>query len=176
LAGQDFGDQPYLMPASGRTCLAGAGLVLRREAIMASRWIESGVLVGRCGDKLSAGEDAEIFFRIRHAGWECWYTPDLVLSHVIPEARTTLPYLRRLHRGFGEAEAFLHALSRVASPKFPDRLAAAGWSLEELHHVLARWRQGYVEFPDERPTWLIRISYALGCVLGAIRYLLTGRA
>jgi glycosyltransferase involved in cell wall biosynthesis len=176
LARQDLGDEPFRMSPTGRSCLVGAGLVVRREAIMTSGWIETRVLVGRCADGLGAGEDAEIFFRIRHAGWECWYTPNLVLSHIIPERRTGLPYLRRLHRGFGEAEAFLRALSRVPAPKFLDRLAAAGWSLGELRRVLARWPRGYVQFANERPTWLIRISYAMGCVKGAIRYLLTGRA
>jgi glycosyltransferase involved in cell wall biosynthesis len=176
LTRQELGDQPFRMSPTGRSCLVGAGLVVRREAIMTSRWIEDGVLVGRCADALGAGEDAEIFFRIRHAGWECWYTPKLVLSHIIPEMRTTLPYLRRLHHGFGKAEAFLRALSRVPSPRFSDRLAAAGWSLGELRRVLARWPRGYLQFANERPTWLIRMSYALGCVQGAIRYLLTGRA
>jgi len=175
LARQELGDQPFLLPPTGRSCLVGAGLVVRREAIMTSGWIKTGVLVGRRAEAPGAGEDAEIFFRIRHAGWECWYTPKLVLSHIIPETRTTLPYLRRLHHGFGEAEAFLHALSRVPSPRFPDRLVAAGWSLGELRRVLARWPRGYLLFANERPTWLIRISYALGCVQGAIRYLLTGR-
>jgi glycosyltransferase involved in cell wall biosynthesis len=176
LARQELGDRPFRMAPTGRTCLVGAGLVVRREAIMTSGWIEAGVLVGRCAEELGAGEDAEMFFRIRHAGWECWYTPKLVLSHVIPERRTTLPYLRRLHHGFGEAEAFLHALSRVPRPGLPHRLAAAGWSLGELRRVLARWPRGYVQFANERPTWLIRMSYALGCMRGAIRFLLTGRA
>jgi len=176
LARQELGDRPFRMSATGRACLGGAGLVLRREAVMTSGWIKDGILVGRCADRLGAGEDAEIFFRIRHAGWECWYTPNLVLSHIIPEARTTLSYLRRLHQGFGEAEAFLHALSRAPSPRFFDRIAAAGWSLGELVRVLTRWPRGYVQFIDERPTWLIRMSYALGCVRGAIRYLLTGLA
>jgi glycosyltransferase involved in cell wall biosynthesis len=176
LGRQDLGDRPICMSPNGRSCLVGAGLVVRSEAIMTSGWIEAGVLVGRCADALGAGEDAEIFFRIRHAGWECWYTPRLVLSHVISEARTSLIYLRRLHREFGQAEPFLHALSRVPSPGFLDRLAAAGWSLGELGRVLARWPRGYVQFVNERPTWLIRISYALGCMQGAVRYLLTGRA
>lgn len=176
LARQEFGDRELCLSSNDRNCLVGAAFVVRREAIFASGWLESGVLVGRCGEKLNAGEDAEIFYRIRHAGWECWYTPQLVLSHIIPEKRTTLPYLRRLHRGFGEAEPFLLALSRAARPTFADRLAVAGWTLAEVTRVLARWPQGYVRFPSERPMWLIRISHATGCLTGALRYLLTGRA
>jgi glycosyltransferase involved in cell wall biosynthesis len=176
LARQDFGGQEVRMSSNSRSCLVGAAFVVRREAIVASGWLESGVLVGRCGESLGAGEDAEIFFRIRHAGWECWYTPKLVLSHIIPEKRTTLPYLRRLHHGFGEAEPFLRALSRTPHARFADRLAAAAWTLGEMARVLMRWPHGYVRFTNERPTWLIRMSYATGCLSGALRYLITGRA
>jgi glycosyltransferase involved in cell wall biosynthesis len=176
LARQDLGDRDLLMLSTGRSCLVGAAFVVRREAIAESGWLESGVLVGRCGEELGAGEDAEIFFRIRHAGWECWYTPKLVLSHVIPERRTTLPYLRRLHRGFGEAEPFLLALSRSRQPTLSDRLKVLTWTLGEMTQVLVRWPKGYVRYAEERPTWLIRISYALGCMAGAIRFLVTGRS
>jgi glycosyltransferase involved in cell wall biosynthesis len=175
LARQDLGDQTIELP-SGRRCLVGAGFAVRRNAIVSSRWLECGVLVGRCGDRLGAGEDAEIFFRIRNAGWQCWYTPSLVLSHLIPQSRTTLPYLQRLHRGFGEAEAFLQALSRAPRPTWRDRLAAVRWSVKEATAVAGGWRQAYVKYPKEWPTWLIRKSHAMGCVSGAIRYLLTGSA
>jgi cellulose synthase/poly-beta-1,6-N-acetylglucosamine synthase-like glycosyltransferase len=175
LARQDLGDQAMQMPCTGRRCLVGAGFAVRRDAILASQWLECGVLVGRCRERLGAGEDAEIFFRIRNAGWECWYTPDLVLSHAIPPSRTTLAYLRRLHRGFGEAEAFLLALSRVPLPTWRDRFAAARWSFNEVKDVIAS-RRTAVERPNEWPTWLIRKSYAAGCISGALRYLITGRA
>src|SRR5271165_4691357 len=54
LARQDWGDRPYCMPLAGRNYPVGAGLVLRREAMLASRWIEFGVLSGRCAEHLSA--------------------------------------------------------------------------------------------------------------------------
>ena len=176
LARQDLGNQRLCLSSKDRTCLVGAAFVLRREAIVASGWLESGVLVGRCGEYLGAGEDAEIFYRVRHAGWECWYVPQLVLSHVVPVDRTTLPYLRRLHQGFGEAEPFLLSLSRSAHPTFFDRVAVVGWTFGEITRVLARWPKGYVCSSGERPTWLIRMSHAMGCLAGALRYLITGRA
>jgi glycosyltransferase involved in cell wall biosynthesis len=174
LARQDWGDRPHRLPSTGRKYPIGAGLVLRREAILASKWIEIGVLTGRCADQLSAGEDAEIVMRIRHAGWEVWYAPQLKLLHVIPGARSSLPYLRRLHRGFGQAEPFLRALSRTPSPTYSDRLIGLGWAVAEIGRVLARWPRGYVQYTDERSTWLIRWSHAIGCVEGAVRYLLIG--
>jgi glycosyltransferase involved in cell wall biosynthesis len=174
LARQDWGDQAMRMPSTGRTYPAGAGLVLRREAILASHWIESGVLTGRCGKELSAGEDAEIILRIRHAGWEIWYTPDLKLSHFIARERMCLPYLRRLHRGFGQAEVVLRGLSRSSFSMPRDRLSAPAWALGEVGQVLARWPKGYLQYFNERPTWLIRWSYAIGCLEGAVRYFLRG--
>src|SRR5262249_52296065 len=146
LARQDWGDQPACMPLAGRAYPAGAGLVLRREAMLASSWIESGVLTGRCGEKLSAGEDAEIVLRIRNAGWEIWYTPELKLLHFIARERMSLPYLRRLHRGFGQAEVFLRALCRSPFPMLRDRLCGPGWALGEMGRVLARWPRGYVQY------------------------------
>ncbi len=174
LARQDWGGSPHRLPSTGRKYPIGAGLVLRREAILASKWIEIGVLTGRCADQLSAGDDAELVMRIRHAGWEIWYAPQLKLLHVIPGTRSSLPYLRQLHRGFGQAEAFLRALSRTPSLTLPDRLTGIGWAVTEIGRVLARWPRGYVQYAEERSTWLIRWSHAIGCVEGAARYLLIG--
>jgi hypothetical protein len=49
------------------------------------------------------------------------------------------------------------------------------WATGVLVEVLRRYREGYVRYEDERPTWLIRLSYARGCLEGAARFLLTGR-
>jgi glycosyltransferase involved in cell wall biosynthesis len=104
LAGQDFGGQACRMPSAGRVYPVGAGLVVRRDAVFGSGWVASGVLRGRDPAGLHAGEDSEVVLRLRHHGWEIWYTPLLHLRHVLPPHRTTLPALRRIHRGFGRAE------------------------------------------------------------------------
>jgi glycosyltransferase involved in cell wall biosynthesis len=141
LARQDLGPVPCLMPVRDWRMPVGAGLVLRREAIVDSGWLERGQLRSRGPRSLGAGEDTEISLRIRRAGWQIWYSPELRLRHVIPPERMTLPYLRRLHRGFGRADVFLRALYRA---------------------------------PQPHPR-LIRLSYARGCLEGALRFLLTGR-
>jgi hypothetical protein len=66
LARQDRGELPHRLPAAGREYPVGSGLVLRREAVLASRWVEFGVLTGRRGDQLTAGEDSELLLRVRH--------------------------------------------------------------------------------------------------------------
>lgn len=173
LARQDLGPEPRRMPVKDWRMPVGAGLVLRREAVVDSGWIEHAVLRSRRPGTLGAGEDAEISLRIRRAGWQVWYSPRQRLRHVIPAHRMTLAYLRRLHRGFGRAEVFLRALDRA--PQAHPRRDGLAWSVRELRAVLRRYQEGYVRYEDERPTWLIRLSYARGCLEGAVRFLLTGR-
>ncbi len=172
LARQELGDAPRQMPVTEWRMPVGAGLVLRREAVISSGWIDHGVLRSRRSRNFGAGEDAEIALRIRGSGWQIWYSPELRLRHVIPHDRMTLAYLRRLNRGFGRADVFLRAL---ASPTPHPRLEGAAWAVRVFLQVLRRFRQGFVRYPNERPTWLIRLSYARGCVEGSVRYLLTGR-
>jgi glycosyltransferase involved in cell wall biosynthesis len=173
LARQDLGPDPRLMPVKDWRMPAGAGMVLRREAWIDSGWLEHGALRARGPRSLGAGEDAEIALRIRRAGWQVWYAPGMRLRHVIPPERMELAYLRRLHRGFGRAEVFLRDLA--GPPRRHPRLEGLAWSTDVLVEVLRRYQEGYVRYEDERPTWLIRLSYARGCLEGAVRFLLTGR-
>jgi glycosyltransferase involved in cell wall biosynthesis len=173
LARQDLGPVPRLMPVNEWRMPVGAGLVVRRQAIIDSGWIEHGQLSARGPRSLGAGEDTEISLRIRRAGWEVWYSPELRLRHVIPPERMTLAYLRRLHRGFGRADVFLRSLDRAPQPH--PRLDGVAWAVGVLREVIERYQEGYLRYENERPTWLIRLSYARGCLEGAFRFLLTGR-
>jgi glycosyltransferase involved in cell wall biosynthesis len=173
LARRELGPTPQRMPAREWRMPPGAGMVLRREAIIDSGWVPGGVLRARRRGSLECGEDAEIAVRIRRAGWEIWYSPELRLHHVIPAHRMGLRYLRRLHRGFGRAEPYLRALALAPQPH--PRLDAVRWSGAVLREVLERFREGYVRYEDERPTWLIRLSHARGCLEGAVAFALTGR-
>jgi glycosyltransferase involved in cell wall biosynthesis len=173
LARQDLGADPRLMPVNEWRMPVGAGLVIRRRAIVDSGWIEDGMLRARQPRNLGAGEDTEISLRIRRAGWEVWYSPQQRLQHVIPPERMTLDYLRRLHRGFGRADVFLRSLYLAPQPR--PRLEGVAWAAGVLREVLDRYQEGYVRYEDERPTWLIRLSYARGCLEGAGVFLLTGR-
>lgn len=99
---QDYGVSPLRLPqARPYRYLAGAGLVLRREALERSGWIEQQLLLDRQGARLSAGGDAEINVRILRAGYELWYTPACKLEHRIPERRMAERYLVDLFQGMG---------------------------------------------------------------------------
>jgi hypothetical protein len=175
LARQDFGDQPLLLPTASGRMPCGAGFVIRRDALLASGFLESSLLAGRDPVRLGAGEDTEIALYIHSAGWQIWYNPAGRLRHVIPASRMTLPYLCRLHRGFGRAEIYLRLLSRRRRLTAGNCLRGLGWSLAELGRVLARFPKGYCCYINERPTWCIRWHWALGCIEGAVRLLCLGR-
>jgi glycosyltransferase involved in cell wall biosynthesis len=168
LARQDFGAEPLRMPARGKRLPCGAGLVLRREALLQSGYLERGLLVGRDPVRLGAGEDTEIALHVRRAGWEVWYTPLLRLRHFIPAWRMSLPYLCRLHRGFGRAEVYLRTLARHRRLTLLSLVRGLGWSIAELGRVIARFPAGFVCYLNERPTWWIRWHYALGCIEGVV--------
>lgn len=165
-ARQDLGPAPIRLPVRALRSPAGAGLVLRRDAVDASRWLTEGRLAGRRGRHLGSGEDHELVFALRNAGWEVWYEPALHLRHVVGPERTTLRSLARLHFCFGLVRPYLVALDR---DELPSRHRALGRALGELGTVLARFPKGFVQYADERPTWVLRLVHAVGALLGVSR-------
>lgn len=92
--------------------LHGAGLCIRRQAW--TQLIRGGfrhLLLGRVGNRLSGGEDAELTAAIRLAGWRIRVDPRLRLKHVMPEQRLRWIYLRRLQRGYAASHPILDAYS-----------------------------------------------------------------
>lgn len=129
---QNWGDVPVQLPSTGWTYLVGAGLLINRQAIQDSGWLESGTLVDRCDRKLTSGGDIEIVLRIRKAGYELWYDPALQLQHYIPQKRMSAEYLYRLHRSFGESTNLLLLLAHDEKPTVAWRMGRVYASLENL--------------------------------------------
>ena len=107
-AQQDHGPEPRLLKDGG--LLAGAGMVVHREALERSGWLEVQMLSGRLGKKLVSGEDEELVIRLRKAGYALGYTPDCVLHHFIPQRRISETYLIDLLYEFGIARSRLTRL------------------------------------------------------------------
>lgn len=87
-----------------RGYLWGAGLTIRQAAWQ--QLLNAGfrpLLAGRQGTALSGGEDSEICYALRLAGWRLWYDRRLQLQHYLPAHRLEWSYLRQLHRGTGRA-------------------------------------------------------------------------
>lgn len=131
LARQLLGNRPVRLPARAGVPLVGAGIVLRREALLQSGWIERAQFMGRTGKVLTAGDDAEMTFRIRAAGWELWYTPTMKIDHVLAAWRSEASYLARLFHGIGLTLPYMWILSG-----YRERTAFYG----ARHVVAGLWR------------------------------------
>jgi hypothetical protein len=85
--------------------LAGAGMVVRREALHSSGWINEQLLSDRVGDRLVSGGDVELALRVgaRH---DLWYAPSCTLRHLITPDRASFTYLRRVTFGLGKSKFF----------------------------------------------------------------------
>ena len=134
LALRDFGPRPLRasLRAPGTSSNAypecapiGAGMALRRTA--AQSWLDRAdpaALTDRRGLDLSSGGDNDIVICALRAGWEAGYFPDLTVTHLIPAARLTLPYLARLNRGI--QKSWLALLLRHRLSDWP---AIPAWSV-----------------------------------------------
>ncbi len=105
-AEQDHGSQARIVDN-----LAGAGMVLRRTALIACGWVQQPLLADRIGKRLVSGGDVEIAQRIRGCGPPLWFTPDAVLKHRIPASRTTRRYFLKVNASLGVSEALVGALT-----------------------------------------------------------------
>ena len=79
--------------------LFSAGMSIRKTAWL--RLVSDGFdfsISGAVGSKLGRGEDSELTFALREAGWKLQIEPRLRFEHFIPASRLNWAYLRRLKR------------------------------------------------------------------------------
>lgn len=175
-AAQDHGDQ--ILPVLEGTPahhLVGAGLILNRRALEACGWLESMALTGRRGTSLAAGEDTEIVFRIRNAGYTLWYSPALRMRHFISRRRMTLEYLCRMQRGFGQSRPITRALRFNQPPRLAYRarvfLAHLGYFLRLMKSVICdHWLARRALSPEQK----VGFHFRLGQLEGAWTFLRRG--
>ena len=89
------GETPHRRP-----WIAGAGMVVRREALTRCGWLDRQYLEDRKGGRLVSGGDMEIALRVGSV-YELWYNPACKLQHVIPARRMSREYVRGVTRGLG---------------------------------------------------------------------------
>jgi len=160
------------MPSKGWTHLVGAGLVLRRTALLASGWLDRMKLTGRRGKVLSAGDDSEMVLRIRNAGYELWYNPAMQLKHYISKRRVSVAYLYRLYRGFGQTDPFLTMLAHNQEPTITRCLSTLSLSLRRFIRLSLSITRGNILMRQKIvPERGILFYRSLGCLEGAIRLL-----
>jgi len=174
-ARQQLGDNTRLVGQTGY--LVGAGLCIRRRAIEATGWLDHLTMVGRKGASLLAGEDTEIGFRIRNAGWELWYCPEMRLKHCVQKHRISQAYLCRLMTGMGRAAPVLalHQKDRARSLTLRNRAGIFWRCLKEVLPIWVRFNLARV-FTRGCLTGERRVSYyyQTGRLAGAFRLLMRG--
>ena len=105
-AAQDNGEADCVVDS-----LAGAGMMLNRQALVDCGWLDQPLVADRVGAQLTSGGDVEMAQRVRSAGYELWYVPDAVLQHRIPASRMTRRYLFRVIRALGSSSAVIGLLT-----------------------------------------------------------------
>jgi len=94
----------YVTP---RGYLFGAGLGTRVKLYQQMYEHFPSLLVGREGEKLTAGEDAEYCQRLVLRGYELFYDPELTFQHYMPQKRLELEYRNALFAGLAESDKIL---------------------------------------------------------------------
>lgn len=93
--------------------LHGAGLVLRRAAVVRSGWLDDPALPDRRGKRLISGGDNELAARAKAGadGGELWFVPSCRLVHRVGRSRTRLRYLIRLNFALAQAQPQMYAIT-----------------------------------------------------------------
>ena len=91
-----------IVPFRSERYPGGGNMALRRSAIE-----EYGAFnpeLGRTGKKLLAGEEKDLFSRLRAGGGKIYYVPGAQILHIIPSSRLTREYFARATRMIGVSE------------------------------------------------------------------------
>ena len=96
----DRGSQTHVFPDNKFPI--GANMGIQREII--DRVGVFNTELGRTGNNLLAGEEKDLFNRIRKAEGKVLYFPNIGVKHCIPGRRTTREFVERLANGVGVSE------------------------------------------------------------------------
>jgi GT2 family glycosyltransferase len=113
--GYSFAEQNHGDSERAVAFLAGAGLVVNRDALTKCEWINGPLIADRVGESLVSGGDVEIVLRISAAGYALWYVPECKIHHRIPLRRTHPAYLRDINRNLGVSQTLADALVYTGS-------------------------------------------------------------
>jgi GT2 family glycosyltransferase len=116
---------------TGRHMLCGAGLNVRQSALrdLGEKGFRP-ISVGRTGASLGAGEDSELTYCLRLAGWRLWIDPRLRMKHFLPRRRLQWEYARRLAYCSAYATPERDALVYACKPPRAGLLLGVRWLRE----------------------------------------------
>jgi glycosyltransferase involved in cell wall biosynthesis len=107
IAVKDHGPAPFIFEEKQRTAL-GVNMTVRRELIERIGGFHPDL--GRNRHSLLGQEQADFFYRTRHAGARGLYVPDAIVDHRVPASRLNRRYFRRWWYWKGLSHARVHAL------------------------------------------------------------------
>ena len=149
----DRGDKVHVFPENKFPI--GANMGIKREVIE-----KVGVFnteLGRTGNNLLAGEEKDLFNRIRKAGGRILYFPNIGVKHCIPGRRTTKEFVALLAYGVGVSE------------RLRTRHIGTGAYCKRLFMELAKWAGTIVLWCQ----YLLKGKKAKGEILVLFRYHVT---
>jgi GT2 family glycosyltransferase len=102
------------------------------------------VVAGRTGDKpIGSGEDSELCYMVKAAGWKIWYDPSIKIKHFVPPHKLNWSYLCGIHVGFGVASV---GLARYQlQPPANSQESGISWKTALLRKIERRWQGALVE-------------------------------
>ena len=138
----DFGDAVRPFPA-GRVP-GGGNMAFRRAGL--ARYDGFDPSLGRVNGRLIGGEENDLFERLLRGGETIWYVPGAVMCHIIPPAKLTGAYFRRLSYNVGVSQRLRAEIHRRLPKTFV---------LE-----IAKWAATLVlccTMPPRKSRWLLRM-------------------
>ncbi len=121
--------------------LWGAGSIIRKTAWEhLQRQGFTFHLTGRCGHRMTSGEDLELFYALRMAGWRLWQAPDLFFHHYLTQSRLNWTYLTRVHQGFGASAPILYMYRYFLESDIPVPVESwLSYFLKTTRKIIALW-------------------------------------
>lgn len=69
-------------------------------------------LLGRTGDNMNAGEEKDLFSRIKKVSNQIFYTPDVIVIHAVPVFRTETAFIEEQARWIGKSKRMIAQKSK----------------------------------------------------------------
>lgn len=96
----DFGERVIPFPKS--RIPGGGNMAMRRKVFDIVGMFDTSL--GRTGKRLIGGEESDLFERMAKYEMRCYYQPEAVMYHIIPEEKLTADYFERLSYNIGVSQ------------------------------------------------------------------------
>ncbi len=125
----------------------GAGMAVRKS-VLNEITNQPMFLHDRKQNQLTSGGDAEICLRIRLAGYQILYSPQLTFKHFLTTQRLTWSYIKKLHAGLAQCNIIISLYERALNSE-NSNLPSLYWLKKALYFVgiyLKYWPKQYLVY------------------------------